>query len=291
MLLDVVYERLKENGIQDYVFEADIVDYLPFRNEVVHTIRDVRSATFYACGLAQQHDTSVALFVRKEYLPSTHTGLMEAWFQNRHIIVIAFGADILNDDLNYFRTCTYSRLKIQTNADVLRYIPNKQMTSLPELYLVEEDLDFEKPFNYKCLIDLRNLPLIPDKLFVYERISGLFKEHPSIVNISQRDKYGTISKYMGFCVASPKSNMLVIDDSLILLDVNIFNNRYIDGKFKILVIGDMKQSNVLKWLDANHITFFEESDLARAICRLMERRTPTIAFVPCPVVREDLAED
>lgn len=279
MLLNVIYEKLKESGIHDFVFETDIVNRLPFKNEVVHAIRDVRSATFYACGLAQKQDTSVALFIRKEYLPSTHTGLTEAWFQNRNIVVVAFGTDILNDDLSYLKSCTCSRLKIQTEVDVVRYIGNVQRSGLPEVYLVEDTVAFEEPIRSESPIDLSSLPSVPNKLFLYERVAGLFKEHPCIVRIAERDKYGTISKYMGFCVASETSNLLVIDDSLIFLDANIFNNRYIDGKFKVLVIGEMKQTNVLRWLDANHVSLFEESDPVQAICRLMEMKTASIVFV------------
>lgn len=279
MLLNVIYEKLKERGIHDFVFETDIVDRLPFKNEVVHAIRDVRSATFYACGLAQKQDASVALFIRKEYLPSTHTGLTEAWFQNRNIVVVAFGADILNDDLSYFKSCTCSRLKIQTEADAVRYLGNAQRSNLPELYLVEDTVACEEPVRCDHPIDLSCLPSVPDKVFLYERVAGLFQEHPNIVRIAERDKYGTISKYMGFCVASGKSNLLVIDDSLIFLDVNIFNNRYMDRKFKVLVIGQMKQANVLRWLDANHVSFFEDNEPVQAIRRLMEMKTAAIAFV------------
>lgn len=279
MLLTIIYEKLKERGIRDFVFEADIIDRLPFKNEVIHAIRDVRSATFYACGLAQKQNASVALFIRKEYLPNTYTGLTEAWFQNRNIVVVAFGADILNDDLGYFKSCTYSRLKIQTEVDTVRYLENVQRSNLPELYLVEDSVTYEEPIWNTCPIDLNCLSSVPDKLFLYERVSGLFREHPNIVRIAERDKYGTISKYMGFCVASEKRNLLVIDDSLIYLDANIFNNRYINEKFKILVIGEMKHPNVLRWLEANHISCFEEREPLRAINILMETKKPTIAFV------------
>lgn len=285
MLIDVIYKKLKEIGIHEFVFETDIIDQLPFKDEVVHTVHDVRSATFYACGLAQQKNTSVALFVRKEYLPSTHTGLTEAWFQNRHIIVIAFGTDILNDDLNYLKTCTCSRLKIQTDADVTRYIQSNENRTLPELFLVEDDIEFGKSTGFTDSIDVDCLPSVPDKLYVYERFFDLFESHQNIVKISERDKYGSISKYMGFCVASEKTSLLVIDDSILLLDINILNNRYMNKRFKVMVIGDMDQPNVLKWLDANHISFFEDSDPTRAICRLIEMQTPAIAFVQIPSQR------
>lgn len=279
MLIDIVYNRLKGIGICNFVFEADIVDRLPFKDEVLHAIHDVRSATFYACGLAQQKNQSVALFVRKEYLPSTHTGLMEAWFQNRHIIVIAFGTDILNDDLSYFRTCTCSRLKIQSDAEVVHYIQNKEKRTLPEIYLVEDNIEPDILITLKDGFDLNSLPSVPDKVFLYEKLSGLFKNHPSIVNFSERDKYGSISKYMGFCIADEKDSLLVIDDSLLYLDINILNNRYLNERFKVMVIGDVIQPNVFKWLDANHIIFFEDSNHTQAISKLLEINAPAIAFV------------
>lgn len=279
MLIEVIYEKLKMSGICDFVFEADIVDQLPFKNEIVHTIHDVRSATFYACGLAQQKNTSVALFIRKEYLPSTHTGLTEAWFQNRHIIVIAIGVDILNDDLSYLKTCTCSCLKIQSNAEITRYFLSDKKRTLPELYLVEDTIELEKPIVFKESIDLNGLPLVPDKLFLYERLSGLFKKHPNIIKIAERDKYGSISKFMGLCVASENNSLLVIDDSLLFLDINILNNRYMNDRFKVMVVGNMNQPNVLRWIEANHIAFFDNSNPTDAICRLVELKKPAIAFV------------
>ncbi len=279
MLIALIYKKLKNIGIKDFVYEADIVNQLPFKDEVVHTIHDVRCATFFACGLAQQKNTSVALFIRKEYLPNTHTGLTEAWFQNRHIIVIAFGLDILNDDLNYLKACTCSRLKIQTNADVIRYIQSDESKTLPELYLVEDRIDFEKTICLKDSIDLDCLSSVPDKLFLYERFSSLFKRHSSIVKISERDKYGSISKYMGFCTVSKNTNLLVIDDSILYLDINLFNNRYMNERFRVMVIGNMNKPNVLRWLDANQVAYFEESNLLQAMQILVEKKTPTVAFV------------
>lgn len=279
MLIESVYKKLKEIGINDFVFETDIVDMLPFKDEIIHAVHDVRSATFYACGLAQQKNSPVVLFIRKEYLPSTHTGLMESWFQNRHVIVIAFGSDILNDDLSYFKTCTCTRLKLQTNADVNRYLQSAEGCTLPELYLVEDHIDPRKPMELKDKIDLDRLPEAPDKLFLYEKLSGLFQSHPSIARIPERDKYGSISKYMGFCAASKERVMLVIDASVLLLDLNILNNRYINERFKVMVIGDMQRPNVLKWLEANHIAFFAESNPEQALLRLVEMKTPAIAFV------------
>ena len=84
---------------------------------------------------------------------------------------------------------------------------------------------------------------------------------------------------MGFCIGSDNNNLLVIDESLLLLDINILNNRYMNERFKVMVIGKMEHPNILRWLDANHIAFFEDSIPAQAICRLIELNTPTIAFV------------
>lgn len=279
MLLDSVYLRLKELGIKEFVFEGDIIDQLSMRTEAVHSIKDVRSATFYACGLAQKCNSSIALFIRKEYLPSTLTGLTEAWFQFRHIIVIAFGDHIINDDLSYFRNCTNVRLKIQSEQDVRDYITDIEHKKLPEMYLVECNVPIGEKYHFCDKITLEKGTLLVDKVFLYSKLSNCFNKDDRITYVDEKDKYGIISKYMGYCIGSDEKTVLVMDDSLIFYDVNIFNNRYVDERFKMMIIGTLEDPTIFKWLESNHITFIKEENPSQALSRLLEAKTASVALV------------
>ena len=279
MLLDSVYKRLKEVGIKEFVFEEDVIEQLSMKSEIIHSIKDVRSATFYACGLAQKNDASVALFIRKEYLPSALTGLTEAWFQCRNIIVVAFGEHIINDDLSYLRNCTNSRFKIQSEEDIQYYITENIYRKTPELFLVECNVPVPEKYLCNSKINLNNTIPSVDKVFVYSKLANLFDEDKRIVYVDERDKYGIISKFIGYSIGSDKKIVLVIDDSLIYYDVNIFNNRYLNESFKILIIGKLKNLTIIKWLESNHINFFKESNPSQALSILLEIKKATVAIV------------
>lgn len=279
MLVETIYRELKYNGVKHFVFETDIVEQLSFKNEIIHTVADVRSAAFYACGLSQKNNSHVALFVRKEFLPSSLTGLTEAWFQRCHLVIVALGSNILNDDLSYFKNCTCSRVKIQTEEDIRFYIPQVKNRVVPEIFLVEENLELPQRLNFVDKIDVDSDFTMINQVFVYERVKECFYDSNRIVIIEECDKYCTISKYMGYCVGTDTINVLVIDDLLIFLDVNIFNNRYLNGKFKLLVIGSVKDAAVLKWIAANRIKFIEADDVHQALEKLLNTDGAAVALV------------
>ena len=53
------------------------------------TIKDVRSAAFYAFGKSKVTNENVVLLINGDYLPNAYTVLTEAWFQKTNLIIIA----------------------------------------------------------------------------------------------------------------------------------------------------------------------------------------------------------
>ena len=277
MVLKNILEKLYRSGVSEYICEKDISQQIPHIG-TMHYIDDVRSATFYACGIAQKENMPVVLIIRKEYLSSTLTGLTEAWFQLRRIIVIALGNDILNDDLNYFESCSSCRIKIQTLNDFEKYY-GKKGKKYPEIYLIEYELEDEVSV---CKIEastIEQLTEYVDKVMIYEPLINGTIDNDNVVLINYKDKYGLLSKYTGYCVGKVEKNLLIIDESIIRYDINIFNNRYMNDRFKLVVIGKKFEENIIRWTEANNISFSVECDLIVATKKLLAAKVPSIVYI------------
>lgn len=277
MILEDILEKLYKSGVSEYICEKDISQQIPHIG-TMHYIDDVRSATFYACGIAQKENMPVALIIRKEYLSSTLTGLTEAWFQLRKIIVIALGSDILNDDLNYFESCSSCRIKVQTLNDFEQYY-GKKGKKYPEIYLIECELKDEVSV---CEIEASRIEKITayvDKVMIYAPLVKGTINDDNVILINYKDKYGLLSKYAGYCVGKLEKSLLIINDSIIRYDINIFNNRYMNDRFKLVIIGEKIEENIIRWVEANNISFFVESDLIVATKKLLMANVPSIVYI------------
>ena len=89
-----------------------------------------------------------------------------------------------------------------------------------------------------------------------------FKKEDSRVNIiSEKDKYGMISKYMGYCIGFREKVILVTVVESIKLDMNLFNNRYINSNFKVVIFGLQDGLEFDNWLNSNQISIMRSEFL------------------------------
>ncbi len=281
MLLNEIIQHLSSSDIKDFVFEAELLGELENINAngiSKVSVSDVRSATFYACGLAQKNDRPVALVVRSEYLSSTFTGLMESWFQRRCIIVIAVGRDILNHPLCCYKTCTSGQYKVQKLTEFESCFAELRR-DLPALFLVEESIE-RKTLSYDADIEklIENIPQ-KNKLFVYSPITSERSNNKNVLYIAPEYKYGMISKFLGHCISQEEKCILLTDLSVLKLEMNLFNSRYLDKRFNLIVTGEKPSDNILQWLQSNGIetAFCDSIDGAGDIALNSDKATAVFA--------------
>ena len=258
-MLNYVIKKLLDTHINHIVCEKDIdISGTDIQCDHIVFINDVRSATFYSLGLAQQTQEPVILIVKEKYIGNVFTGLTEAWFQQRAIYVVAIGEDILNSDITFLKPCTQTIIKVQKETDFDHNITNISNNSVPIVFLIQyKQLECERNEKFDISPFIRNLNA-EDKVLAYEPICTCSTKN-NVEYISDDDKYGMISKYMGLILGSETNYYLITSTESVDLDMNIFNNRYMCSKFKVIVIGEKLKENKCRWIKKNGIFLFNRS--------------------------------
>lgn len=275
-MLHYVINELVDRSINYIVCERGIdISGIDIHCEHIIYITDVRSATFYSLGLAQKTQEPVILLIREEYIANVFTGLTEGWFQQREIYVIAVGKDILNKDISYLKPCTRAIIKIQAEIDFDNSMAALPVRRVPTVFLVEETLPTNGIRNKTDITALVRNFAQDDKILAYEPVCTSTIDH-NIEYISSDDKYGILSKYMGIIIGTNANYYLVTSSESIDLDMNIFNNRYMCPRFKVIIIGKIEKSKQ-QWIEKNGIYLFSNNVLSDEACReFIKIEKPTI---------------
>lgn len=263
MLKKILTTLLKENyknivltdDIKE-IMHTDDAEYVKDKFNV-NTIKDIRSATFYALGKENLHNKT-AVIVRGEELQNTLTGITETWFQRLNVIIIALYEKYDNIKTGFIYRVIPNIIKIyeddysQYEKKILKST-NAYMPSLITLKYNFKNVEY----NYDNLIGkLKNIMKEDDEVILYSDEDFEKVKEFKIKNIDQKYKYGILSKYMGYIIGKNKRVLLCIPTSLALIELNIFNNRYINEKFKIILFNSNKIDDVetlTKWVNNNKI--------------------------------------
>ncbi len=281
MLINDIITFLIDNGIQDFVLDSEFTEFsrdISIKGGEAVLISDVRSATFYAMGLSEKKNGPIVLLVRCEYLASSFTGLMEAWFQQRRLLVIAIGSKALNYSLDCYKSCSSGQYRVQNFFDFETYFKNNSQDR-PMVFLVEEEIPYRK---YPYCLDIVELEKeIPKdiKLYVYSPLALNKSERKNTIFINSEYKYGMISKFLGHCIFENNKSVLLTDSSMLTLEINIFNSRYIDQRFNLIVTGIKPSSNIIQWLKCNNIETVFSDTIEVAMKKVLQEIKPVVAFV------------
>lgn len=237
--------------------EKDVVDYIK-ENFNVTNMDDIRSATFFSLGNANIINKSICIIIDGEYLPNIYTGITEAWFQKKNIIVIALYKDFDRINCEYLRKCVPNIINIYNN-DISFYRSKIEMVAkscCPALINVKNENLKNNSKDYSNLCNILNKFLKnTDEIFLYNaNIES--KYNFKIKNIQKEHKYGILSKYMAYTIAKQKKIILCCTAEVLKLDLNIFNNRYVNENIKIIVIDDENfttQKHMEEWIKSNEI--------------------------------------
>jgi len=284
MILETVINHFLTYGVDNVVVEKGLNLFNRLQSSSkeiqIDVIEDVRSATFFALGLSQKSNKPVVLVVNGDYLSNSYTGLTEAWYQRRPIIVICLYDRVLNEDVSYLKVCTQDIFKVQTEDDFKNSIDNLHTLTTPVIFMIEEKRNSFTTHNFLDLNQILKFLNSDDKLFVYETLSSVEQEDSRLNIISKKDKYGIISKFMGFCIGFKEKAILVTVAESIKLDMNLFNNRYMNKNFKVIVIGLIDDLEIDNWLYSNQITIMHSKILSDDIVRnFIDLQAACILFV------------
>lgn len=201
----------------------------------INKIDDARSAGFFALGKTQTLQSPTVLFIESRYIDSLYTSLVEMWFQQMPVVIVIFDT---NDGVDY---SLYNRCI-------------KEFNDLKGVSLREAKIAKDGP----TLIIVPMEPINDD--ISYSNIEELLPNGALIYK--PKDKYGAISKYSGFLCGTDKLVYCCIPLEWIKWDLNIFNNRYIDKRFKLILRGDFLKTpcELNQWLEVNQIILIDGRD-------------------------------
>ena len=127
-------------------------------------------------------------------------------------------------------------------------------------------LKLEEKSDYANIINILN-DIVKDKVDVFAyNTENESNNNIKIMNIESKYKYGILSKYMGYITAKKQKSLIVLPYELLKIDLNIFNNRYINENVKIVVNKEKGQTNnIEEWIKDNNIEILQTKKLDKNI--------------------------
>ncbi len=265
----------------DVAFILDSISCEQKNGLTINVMDDVRSATFFAYGEAKITQTPALLIVKNYYLTNCYTGLTEAWFQQIPLIVISLTKNENSVYYDYLTSCICKGLTLKSN-DFEEYKSDLEVSLSafgPTLINLIMQFPDRKYDSCKKVLNVLNSSLEKeDTVICYGDLSLDLNYKFKILLVDESNKYGIISKYMGSLLGCNGNCYLIAPLELFKYDTNIFNNRYINNRFKVLFINDGDNSiNPQKWVENNNIQF-------KVINALTLKEVETFIFTDNPAV-------
>lgn len=275
-----ILELLEKSKITDLII-GDVLELDNLEKFTVTRITDIRSAAFYAFGQSKITNKNVALIIDGEYLANTYTVLTEAWFQKTNLIVIALYDSFYNIETNYLKRCLVSDIKF-LDKDI-NLFKDKIVSSFsligPKLYNVVVDKVSVNKNNYNNILE-KLLPLMKKEETVMTYNSVNINCKCIWKNVDRKYKYGILSKYVAMITEHSEKMILLVTDECIEIDSNIFNNRFMNNSFKLIILDkNNKVNDYIKWIKSNNINVIECKDLNKDINRLYTENNPMVLVV------------
>ena len=80
-------------------------------------------------------------------------------------------------------------------------------------------------------------------------------------------------------ITENNKKILICDSKCLKVDSNIFNNRYINSSFKVILIDMEKNNNYQEWISSNDIKVIETIDLNNDMKEFFKSDKPTVLIV------------
>ena len=261
-MLRKILNLLLEKQIKDVVCTEDILKSIDGQDKEyieanfnMQIFNDLRSATFFSNGEVNSSNKPVILIIAGEFLPDIYTGITEAWFQRSNINIISIFEKYDDIKVEYLERCIPDILTIYDDGieeyknTIYKFIDN----NMPALINIKYTLKLEEKSDYTSITNmLDSIVKNTVDVFIYNS-KNESKNNIKVINIEPKYKYGILSKYMGYITAKEKKSLLILPYELLKIDLNIFNNRYINENVKIIIYKEKEQNNIEEWIKDNKI--------------------------------------
>lgn len=270
-MFEQILEIVSEKSTRKIITTKDTYSIIKtFFNEEdnLEIFYDARSAAFFSLGNSSLDENETILIIRGEYLSNIYTAMTEAWFQKKQIIVIAVYEKYDDIKCEYIRRCMPNIINIYDQSiemykEKIQLVLNQNYPCLINIVMDISNIS-KKKINYENIFKkFSNLLCRDDEIFVYNSIDRKYDYQFKIKNIEEKNKYGALSKYIGYVTAKEKKIVLCAPLEILTIDLNIFNNRYTDSNVKIILFGkESKEVEISNWVRENkiNIKFLEEID-------------------------------
>lgn len=273
-MLKTILNLYLNKNIKDVICTKDILESIIDKDkEYIKTnfnfeiSNDLRSATFFANGEVNSNNKPVILIINGEYLANIYTGITEAWFQRSNINIISIFEKYDDIKIEYLRRCIPDILTIyeenieEYKETIYKFINN----NMPSLINIKYMLKSEEKVDYTNITNILD-NIVKNKVDVFTYNSeNKSKNNINIMNIERKYKYGVLSKYMGYVSAKKQKTLIILPYELLKIDLNIFNNRYINKNVKIIINKRKEQSNIKEWIKDNNIEILQTRNLDKNI--------------------------
>lgn len=273
-MLRKILNLLVEKQIKDVVCTEDILKSIDGQDKEyieanfnMQIFNDLRSATFFSNGEVNSSNKPVILIIKGEFLPNIYTGITEAWFQRSNINIISIFEKYDEIKVEYLERCIPDILTIYDDGieeyknTIYKFIDN----NMPALINIKYTLKLEEKSDYTSIINmLDSIVKNTVDVFIYN-FKNESKNNINIKNIEPKYKYGILSKYMGYITAKEKKSLLIMPYELLKIDLNIFNNRYINEDVKIIIYKGKEQNNIEEWIKDNKIEILKTEKIDEKI--------------------------
>ena len=289
-MLKNILETLNKQGYKDLIYTFDIESSLNEEDKIFindyfskETINDSRSATFFSLGKENLHRKSIVIINGNE-LQNILTGITETWFQKLNIIVIALYEKYDDIKTDFIHRVIPNIVKIyEDNYKEYESLILKAAKSYsPTLITLKYEL-LDIKYNYNNLIrSIEKILNSEEEVILYNMADSVENKKIIIKNIESKYKYCMVSKYMGYIIRKRKKTLLCMPAKLILLDLNILNNRYIDENFKIILFeyNKIEEKLLENWIDYNKIKTISTNNLDENIINeFWNLKEPTVLLV------------
>lgn len=275
-MLRKILNLLLEKQIKDVVCTEDILKSIDSQDKEyieanfnMQIFNDLRSATFFSNGEVNSNNKPVILIVNGEFLPNIYTGITEAWFQRSNINIISIFEKYDEIKVEYLERCIPDILTIYEDSletyknTIYKFINN----NMPALINIKYELNLDEKMNYANIINIFD-NFIKENVDVFAyNTKNESNNNINILNIEPKYKYGILSKYMGYITAKEKKSLLILPYELLKIDLNIFNNRYINENVKIIIYKEKEQNNIEEWIKDNKIEILKTKKIDEKILK------------------------
>lgn len=238
---------IKNNKYEYIIGRKGTLDKYDIDCQKILFVEDLRSAAFLGIGIIQNSKEKVLIVIDECDLANGYTAFTEASFQNTSLHVLMISNSNTYDEL--YDRCFYNVYYYSENLIIEE---NKGPVMIVGKSIVTRKSEREE----------YSIP------YVFTGFEGeiLCAKNISVSCMTARkisrwsDNQGIISYYVGMLAAKKEDIICICTDNQLLTDINIFNNRYTNDKFKLVVCGELACK---EWIMENEFSIFSGSEIEK----------------------------